>query len=246
MNTLLKYNFLKEGNLIVWTINLKKGENYIAYFKDKLSKDEITKSHAFRFKKDRNCYIVTRGVLKIILGFYLKKKPEQIVFSYNSYGKPRLFSNEYNLNFNVSHSGDFAIIGFLKNYEIGVDIEKCKTNLDVYDIAQSYFSLKEIEALNKVSNEEKYSAFFRCWTRKEAFIKAQGSGLSFPLNKFTVSIDKEAYLLETLWDIEERLNWHMKSFSLFKDYVCAVATKSRIKSFQINDWDFTNLNLSIT
>ena len=241
MKPLFKQNIekeLKKGKVILWIIDLKKGQKYIEYFKSNLSSDEVEKSDKFRFKKDCNCFIITRGVLRVLLSHYLNLNTNQIHFQYSYYGKPKLIP-KYNLSFNVSHSGNFSVIGFFKGAEIGVDIEECKNDFDVLEIAQNFFSKKEIEALNQIPENQRERAFFRCWTRKEAFIKAEGSGLSFPLDKFTVSLksDDEASLLNTYWDEKEKSKWSLHAFSPYPNYLAAVAVKGNVKNYNLYDWD---------
>jgi len=175
------------------------------------------------------------------LGQYLGLEPHHIKFAYNSYGKPALECRK-SLHFNVSHSGKFSLISFFKDAEIGIDIEESKPNFDVLDLAQNFFSKLEIEDLRKISEKEKHRAFYRCWTRKEAFIKAQGSGLSFPLNKFRVSLnnDYEAKLLNTYWDEKIKKKWSLKSFVPSTGYLAAVAVNSNVKNYAFYDWNRLN------
>ncbi len=141
-------------------------------------------------------------------GQYLDQNPKRIVFEQGQYGKPA-FADEKNLKFNISHSGDMIVLGFVKDIEIGVDVEKVKNDFDVMDIANNFFSPKEIASLTALPKDIQSLAFYCCWTRKESIIKAEGSGLSFPLDSFTVSLDDDgrAELLETKWDSSEKLKW---------------------------------------
>jgi len=204
-----------------------------------LSEDEIVRANAFKFIIDRTKYVIARGILRILLGHYLNKDPKKIVFSYSEYGKPDC-SNTKNLKFNVSHSGDMAIFGFISAHAIGVDIEEIKNDFDTLEIASNFFSTNEIIVLrDTIPDLEKNRAFYRCWTRKEAFIKAEGSGLSFPLDRFTVSLDHDiqATLLETKWKPQERLHWHLSSFVPAPNYIAAIATRTTATSIKYFNWD---------
>lgn len=171
-------------------------------------------------------------------GKYLKINPEDIQFDYSEFGKP-FFKAAPSLKFNLSHSGERIVIAFCHTQEVGVDIEKIKYELDVLELAQNFFSKTEIVALEEQPLEELPKSFFRCWTRKEAFIKAEGSGLSFPFDKFTVSIEKDnqAALLSTDWDESDKLNWTLFSFVPDTEYIGALAVckkKCFVKYFNWN------------
>jgi 4'-phosphopantetheinyl transferase len=136
------------------------------------------------------------------------------------------------------------VIAFAQDVEIGIDIEFIKTDFDPLKLAESFFSKNEIIALKAQSKEELGSAFFRCWTRKEFFIKAEGSGLSFPLDKFTVSLDSDhtAELLKTDWDLSEKDKWNLFSFSPSAQYLGAIA--ARINKLEVTFFEWNELSYS--
>jgi 4'-phosphopantetheinyl transferase len=224
--------------LHVWLIKLDEISKSINYLKAILTEDEILKASKFRFHKDKNCSIISRGALRLLTSKYLNTNPKTITFKYGDYGKP-YYSIETDLKFNVSHSGNLAIIGFVLNNDIGVDIEQLKYDFDVMDIVDNYFSQHEIETLKKFPNQELTQGFYRCWTRKESFIKAKAKGLSFPLDSFSVDIksDEKTELLETKWDKNEKDLWRLFSFSPMKNYVGAVSVKGNIQSVKHFNFD---------
>lgn len=225
------------NTLHLWSASLLISDKKEQEYRTILADYELVKADKFHFIKDRKAYIASRGLLRILSGKYLKSKPESVEFKYSEYGKPS-YLVATNLNFNLSHSGGRMLVGFVEDLKIGVDIELVRTNFDVLEIAANYFSKKENEALNKIRSDEKEKAFFRCWTRKEAFVKAEGSGLSFPLDKFSVSLDKdnEAILLETKWDSNEKHKWGLFSLAPYKQYLAAVAIKGKIDDYIIKEW----------
>jgi 4'-phosphopantetheinyl transferase len=234
LNFLENYDFsLPTNQTHIWFINFDITEEKFNSLNSFLSKDEIIKASKFRFKKDKNCSIISRGALRLLSSKYLNIKPEDIIFKYGKYGKPE-YNIDTELKFNVSHSGNMAILSFVKDFDIGVDIEKIKDDFDVLDIATNYFSELEIEALKKVSKEKQAEHFYRCWTRKESFIKAKSQGLSFPLDSFSVCInsDKETELLETKWDKEEKDTWELFTFSPHQNYIGAVSIQGSVKSIE--------------
>lgn len=234
----LKHQDLLEKTIHIWYCNFDVNRSKIDYYSSLLSKDEKQKASRFKFTKDRECYIITRGILRLLLASYLEVEAKDITFDYTSFAKPFLaFKNP--LKFNVSHSGRMATFAFFLGTEIGVDIERVKADFDVLELAQNFFSKNEIESLEKLPKEELPQAFFRCWTRKEAFIKAEGSGLSFPLDKFAVSLDDDqsAQLLETQWDITEKNKWQLYSFIPAPEYLGAVAVAQSNAQINYHNWD---------
>ncbi|GAA4882301.1 4'-phosphopantetheinyl transferase superfamily protein [Flaviramulus aquimarinus] len=233
---------LPNNKIHIWFVNFDISEKKRNILSSLLSEDELIKASKFHFKKDRNQSIITRGALRLLSSYYLNKKAKNIGFAYGEYGKP-----EYNFNtklkFNVSHSNNMAVLGFILNSAIGVDIEKIKDDFDVLDIAGNFFSELEIKALKKVPKEKQAAYFYRCWTRKESFIKGKAKGLSFPLDSFSVSIqsDKETELLETKWDEKEKNTWKLFTFSPHQDYIGAVSAQGPVTAighFNFNDYDF--------
>lgn len=227
-----------EKTVHFWYCDFNQNEDKLEFYNSLLSKDEMTRSSKFKFNKDRECYIISRGILRLLLGSYLDIRAKDITFKYTSYGKPEL-AFESDLKFNISHSGNMAAFAFFRNQEIGVDIEKIKDNFDVLELAQNFFSKKEVTVLEKQPKEDLSRAFFRCWTRKESFIKAEGSGLSFPLDKFAVSLDSDehAELLETQWDFKEKNEWQLFSFIPAIGYIAAIAVKNEVSNISYHNWD---------
>lgn len=222
----------------VWFINLDITEEKIIHLNHFLSEDEILKASKFRFKKDKNCSIISRGALRLLSGKYLNTNPKTIKFKYGEFGKP-YYDMPTELKFNVSHSGNMAAIAFILNCEIGIDIEKLKYDFEVMDIVDNYFSESEIESLKKLPVQDRSKGFYRCWTRKESFIKAKSKGLSFPLDAFSVSInsDEEAEISETKWDKKEKDLWNLFSFTPQKEYIGAVSVRGNIENIK-----YLNLN----
>jgi 4'-phosphopantetheinyl transferase len=155
-----------------------------------LSLDEIERAGQFQRDATRFRFVVVRGLLRQILGSCVGAAPAQIAFSYGKNGKPALAGTdaESGLSFNVSHSGDYALIGVALRREIGVDIEQLRPMPDFANIARGYFSAAEIGALTAVPESDRLRAFFACWTRKEAFMKATGAGMRLALDSFSVQL----------------------------------------------------------
>ena len=232
---------LRNDEVHIWNIDVDFDANKVLPYENILSTDEKKRANRFKFESDRIVYETARVVLRLLSSKYLKTNPEEIQFNYNEFGKP-FFKDDTSLRFNVSHSGERIALAFCHNHEIGVDIEKIKNDFDVMELAQNFFSKTEIASLQKQPREELSRAFFRCWTRKEAFIKAEGSGLSFPLNKFAVSLDDDnhARLLETDWDASEKAHWSLFSFVPKNNYISAVAVRK--KNLDVKQFNWTGIN----
>jgi len=167
------------------------GEAELAHFAGLIDAEERARAERYRFERDRRRFIVRRGWLRTLLGRHVGQAPERLTFTFGPYGKPELASG---LCFSQSHSGERMIIA-LSDVEVGCDIERIDEAMDWRPIAESLFAPAEREALAALPEAEGRQGFFACWARKEAFVKALGHGLSYPLEAFTVSVTPEARLL---------------------------------------------------
>ena len=147
-----------------------------------LMEDERIKAERFYFQRDRKRFMVCRGVLRMILGRYLHIEANRVHFSYGPYGKPYLKETlgDSTLRFNLAHSHELALHAFARSREIGVDIEYIRYIPDAEQIALNFFSENENAVLHVLPTSQKQEAFFNCWTRKEAYLKALGVGSSQP------------------------------------------------------------------
>lgn len=194
-----------------------------------LSDAERATAARFHFDKDRCRFVITRGHLREVLGAELAMEPAAIELEYSPFGKPRLSRTctDAGLSFNVSHSHDLAIIGTSYAGEIGVDVEALRQIEDADDVARQFFSQRENQEYSLVLPDDKVAAFFNCWTRKEALVKALGQGLSYPLDSFDVSLAPgEPACLRRLGDsFGAECGWHLQSFVPAVGFVGALAIK---------------------
>jgi 4'-phosphopantetheinyl transferase len=216
---------LDKDQLQIWQADL----DALDLGEDLLSLDERERAARFRFPHDRKHYATGRQLLRRLLGAYLGSGPARIRFVYSAEGKPFLdeSSSAGEIRFNVSHSEKVALFAFVSRREVGVDVERIRNDFDVEEIAQRFFSGAERKALAELPDHLKPEAFFHCWTRKEAFVKAQGGGLSLPLDQFDVSVLPEsgALLLGTRPDVEERHRWSMLKVDAGPGYAAAVTVE---------------------
>ncbi len=214
---------LAENEVHIWKAALRWDE--IAQLSELLAPDELARATRFHFAKDTLEYTIARGLLRLILSTYLEVKPQTIEFAYNAYGKPSLASESSNgLQFNLSHSHGLALYAITRSGSVGIDLEYIRQDLAWQQIAQQYFSPAEVTALNQVAEVERCQAFFHGWTRKEAYIKARGQGLSIPLNQVEVSLDPEsAALLTTPHQPQAIDHWTLHAITPEANYTGAIA-----------------------
>ena len=228
------------GEIHVWRVSLAQTESCLQSLQQTLSTDERTKADRFRFPKDRSQFIVSRGALRAILSRYLNISSHILRFDYNPYGKPSLIVAQggNTLRFNVSHSRGMALIAITKNRDIGVDIEGINPNFSCLEIADKFFSPLENSVLQSLPEHLQATAFFTCWTRKEAYIKAVGKGLSIPLNQFDVSLapGEPAALLKVEENPEEASKWSLIELFPSSDMVAAVAVAGDCCKLHCWEW----------
>src|SRR6267142_2484587 len=214
---------LRADEVHVWLATL--AEHSVDSLRSLLTEDELARADRFHFAKDRNHYTVARGLLRKLLASYLVAEPAELRFSYAEKGKPALLeSQRHSLNFNLAHSNGMAIFAFALGREVGIDLEFIRDDLADEKIAERFFSQSEIETLTKLPLELRKRAFFDCWTRKEAYIKARGEGLSMPLDEFDVSLapGAEAALLRNHKEPGEVMRWSMQSLAVPAGFVAAL------------------------
>lgn len=220
----------------LWRTSLSQSPERINEFARTLSRDEKARAQRFRFEKDRSHFKVGRGMLRLLLGFYMGIEPAQVVFSYGEQGKPMLSGNneKFDICFNMSHSCEMAVYAFTLGVHVGVDLESIRQVKDMEKVAQQFFARDEYEEILSFPEEERLEAFFCCWTRKEAYIKAIGEGLHRPLDTFRVSVapGAPARLLRVNDDKGGISRWSLKSFSPGTGYAAAVAAAAHIEHYK--------------
>ncbi len=192
LNTLLKLNApfpeLSSGILHVWSIKFNELLPYTPRLEPLLSPDEFDRISAYTRKEPYQNYVLSRGILRILLGSYLHLPPQSIRMAYSRYGKPEISpsQNTENIHFNISHANNCLLIAVGKKYRMGIDVEYIKKIIDYGVIAEELFTEEEYQMLSPLSFQEQKKAFFEIWTRKEALIKCMGEGLTYPLHTLNV------------------------------------------------------------
>ncbi|MGH8745060.1 MAG: 4'-phosphopantetheinyl transferase family protein [Burkholderiales bacterium] len=181
-----------------------------------LAEDERERARRFVCDHARRRFIIARARLRRLLAARLAVRPESVALVYGKHGKPALAPAlaDSGLRFNLSHAGDFAVYAFSTSGEVGVDIEQVRAIQDADQVAAHAFSRRENECYRNLDARRRPLAFFRCWTRKEAFVKALGAGLSYPLGGFDVSLApaEAARILRVGRTPGDRCGWTLRSF----------------------------------
>lgn len=217
---------LAEGQIHIWTIMERPhaASDYLPL----LSSAESERAFALRTTELFDRFVIDHGLLRLLLSAYLETDPRKLSFVTNPYGKPQLESRSCRLRFNMSHSGQVTMIALCLDAEIGIDIEVIRPIAEWDDIASSHFSAMENQSLHKEAPAQRMEAFFRCWTRKEALIKAMGMGLSIPLDSFTVStsLAEPPALLHCSWDANASSDWSLMHLEPAAGHIGALAIEN--------------------
>jgi 4'-phosphopantetheinyl transferase len=235
---------LPDDEVHVWRTTLDMAASNVAVLRQLLSPDERERADRFHFEADRRRGIIGRGYVRLLLGQILNLPPKKLQFRYDEFGKPSLVPKQVPpLEFNVSHSGNLILIAITTGRAVGVDVERIRTDLDPDSIAAHFFSANECKILASLAVPLRYQAFFACWTRKEAYLKARGIGLSLPLDQFDVSFlpDEEPRLLATRHDPAEVRQWRLRALDLSSDYAAALAAAG--STWKLKCWNWNPLLL---
>lgn len=178
---------VREGSLSIWELDLDLESDLAVRELQTLSSEERERASRYRFDADRRVYLKTRYMLRELLGSTLACLPQAIEFSYSAYGRPMLAGvSNAELDFNVSHSGERALIAISERGAVGIDIERIGADKGILDLCQNFFHPEETQRVLSEHADGRLSRFYEIWTLKEAVIKLLGTGLSQPLTEFCV------------------------------------------------------------
>jgi 4'-phosphopantetheinyl transferase len=230
---------LRPGEIHVWRAALEFTGPEGEALGGLLSAAERARALRFHFDRDRRRFIAARGRLRLLLGGYLGVPPEGVDLAERPGGKPCLRASAEDLRFNVSHSGGLALLAFSRGRELGVDLEKEREVPEMGSIAERFFSPAEVAAWRGLPDGERRSAFFRCWTRKEAFLKALGEGLARPLDTFDVTLrpDEVARLLRVEGEPAVAERWHLIDVEVPAGFQAALAVEGPLGPVSSRDWE---------
>jgi 4'-phosphopantetheinyl transferase len=228
-----------QGTVHLWLYSLTVSPGRIEILHGHLSGEECSRADRMRIAACRDRFVAARGQLREVLAAYLTSPPDSLEFTYGPHGKPSLAGEaEAKLCFNLSHSGDLALLAINREYPIGVDIERVKPGRPYQRLSERFFSGQESSMLCSLPPEEQETAFYACWTRKEAYLKAIGTGLATPLNAFSVSLlpgDPPALISQSL-DPSETGRWDIAEIHVPGGYRAALATLFKEPAVVIREW----------
>jgi 4'-phosphopantetheinyl transferase len=219
---------LSGRDIHVWALRIRPSSDLAAQFEPVLAPDEVERAARFRMDHLRQFFTIARGTLRCLLARYLSVAPARIKFDYGSRGKPALASPT-GIEFNLTHSGDLALLALTIGCPVGVDVEFVRPRTEIVDIARRFFSSEETCDIMSLPEIERERAFFSCWTRKEAYIKAIGYGLYAPLDGFRVSVrpGEPARLIHVVNEPYAPDEWCMHDLQLSPEYAAALAYRDR-------------------
>lgn len=224
----------------IWRIDLAQEDAEIRQCRALLAADEIERADRFYFARDRKRFTVARGAMREILSRYTGAGAVDLRFSYGPKGKPELSVDmkQTGIKFNLSHSQEVALLAVTRGLNVGIDVEWIKADFATDDIAEQFFSAAEVQTLRSLPVSQRVEAFFSCWTRKEAYIKALGEGLSVPLDSFTVAFAPTvaAALLHVKVDPAEIKRWSMYNIVISDGYKAALVVQGKHHRLKQMEW----------
>jgi 4'-phosphopantetheinyl transferase len=232
---------LSENEIHVWRAWLDVDDQERERLSLYLSAEERARARRLVFQHDREYFLVGRGRLRELLGTYLQRPPQSLEFRTGPYGKLSL-AERADVRFNLTHSYGLALYAFAMNRELGIDTEKIGPEFATEGIAERYFSAAEQRELRELPVELRTGAFFLCWTRKEAYVKAHGGGLQIPLESFDVSLTPGKP--ETLRSADSG-RWNLRSFEPAPEYIASIIVEGAPESLRFWDADLGS-RLSLT
>jgi 4'-phosphopantetheinyl transferase len=223
----------------VWRIPVNdESDDSLSNLESILSPDELKRARRFHFRQDRIEYTTARANLRRILARYTRSDPGQLAFTYAAMGKPMLADS--GISFNLSHSHGLAVCAVACGREVGIDVERVRERASSDQIAERFFSPREFAVYRQIPEAQRLRAFFECWTRKEAFLKARGSGLAFPLDRFDVSLGpgNPAVLLHVADEPDAPARWIMAHLDLGANHIGALAHEgpvAELRTWMLDD-----------
>jgi 4'-phosphopantetheinyl transferase len=219
---------LVPGDVHVWQFRKRALTGELDELHCLLAADEHKRVRRFHQAYGREMFIIARGLLRKLLGSYLGLRPGDLSLGDSVNGKPELLQHgQGEVHFNVAHSGDVIVIAFGCHRRVGVDVEQVQLDHSLRAVAERFFSDAERIALRALPQPEYLQAFYRCWTRKEAYLKATGAGLTVPLDTFDVSVrDDHSYDLVQNESVEGGMEyWRLQNLNMDSGYAAALATE---------------------
>jgi len=231
---------LAANDVHLWHAHLRLPDAELARLHRLLNEQEQQRASRFKVPAAREQFVASHGFLRLLLAQYLGTAPEDLQFATGEHGKPMLASS-LNLKFNLSHTDGMAAVAISLQHEIGVDVERIRSDINVFELANRFFSSAEAEWLRAQPETEQTRAFYLCWTAKEAYIKACGTGLSMPLDRFSLipsAVPQKKLTLQTSDDPSEPDRWSIWQIGMLPEFCCAIAVQAPEATVQVKKWEW--------
>jgi len=230
---------LPAGWVDIWYANLNVDQAELDGLAKILTRDERVRASRFYFRRDRVHFVAARGILRQLLARYVDRDPRDMRIVYNPFGKPFLQqdSGTSEVRFNLSHSHGMALYGIARNREIGVDLERIDPTFTGQELAKRFFSRRECSALRTLPSRQQAEGFFNCWTRKEAYVKANGTGLQMRLDSFSISVT--SHQQPERWN-NGYANWSLHAPRVLPGYAAAVVVQGTDCNFRTWKWNMAS------
>jgi 4'-phosphopantetheinyl transferase len=223
----------EESAIAIWQIELARYATKSNYFHTLLSEDEKTRLRRFHTDQDRSCFVLSRGILRHLIGQFLNKSPQSLIFTYNPQGKPRLLSSK-TLYFNLSHSRGYAIYVFSYDHKVGIDLEYQRVRCNIEGVTKRFFMKNEYYFIKNLIDKAKTAAFFDIWVQKEALLKALGWGLANFLSKVEVALPPAPMGWLNAGDFKFQANeWLLYPLPLIPNFSAALAVRAAGKPVKL-------------
>lgn len=231
---------LAPNEVHIWYADLNLPEPNWKHLEQTLSEDEQIRAGKYAFPHLRRRFVVARGILRTLLGAYLETPPQALQLSYGAFGKPVLEGDSHTstCHFNLSHTEEVALFAFSFDTEVGIDVELMEEGVDILHLARQYFSTREYSDLLALPIPQRLAGFYTCWTRKEAYLKALGTGLSTDLASFDVEVSplKSAQLLQVEDARCEAQKWRLYDIPSQRGYCTSLATREGDWNLKCFSW----------
>ncbi len=233
---------LANAKVHVWHASLEQPLDVVQRLEAVLSEEERQRARQFRYEEHRRSFVVSRGILRNLLSHYTSLKPEEVQYKYTLAGKPHLANADgsSDLCFSLSHAGLLVLYAFSWGRQVGIDVECIRPMEEMDQIATNNFASREYREYRSLSSQEQLQAFYNGWTRKEAFIKATGDGLSFPLQEIEVSLRpaEPAQLLTLYGSREEARRWALHDVKTWDGYAAALVVEGNDHTISHKQWTY--------
>jgi len=239
---------LGTGEVHLWWLDLAAPAAPMEELERRLDDDERARAARFHFDVHRRRYVAAHGQMRVLLGAYLGLPPGAIAFELEERGKPRLASEHTSgtpapgLTFNLSHSEEQGLLAIARGTTVGADIEVQHPLRDLDSLARSHFTATELRDLHRLPKERRHDGFFAAWTRKEAYVKALGAGLSVPLDSFEVALhpDQPAALRSINGSVDSARSWTLWAARPTPSSWAALAARTsdaRVRTFSLRHFE---------